>query len=136
MKKAPLFILFFLLAVSQSTFGTSIGIYQAIHFESNQTTIRPPSFPILDDVATLIPNALKIRFFKKIRIEGFSSADESNPQDLSLSRAIATKEYLIKTGIDPSALEVIGYGDKRPTATDTTAEGRAKNRRVEFKLVD
>ncbi len=44
----------------------------------------------------------------------------------------AVKEWLIKQGIDPSRLTSKGFGDTKPIDTNSTAEGRANNRRVEF----
>ena len=51
---------------------------------------------------------------------------------LSHQRAEAVKNYLVeKTGIDPSRVKTIGYGESRPIATNRTAKGRFENRRVE-----
>ena len=53
-------------------------------------------------------------------------------QQLSLARAQAVMNYLVKSGMSPQKLSVIGYGDSKPIASNKTAEGRAKNRRVEL----
>ena len=52
--------------------------------------------------------------------------------ELSLRRAHAVRDYMIRTGIAPERLRVKGYGEERPVATNETAEGRAQNRRVEL----
>ena len=53
-------------------------------------------------------------------------------QQLSLARAQAVMNYLVRNGMDPSKLSVVGYGDTKPIADNATPEGRAKNRRVEL----
>ncbi len=55
--------------------------------------------------------------------------------DLSIRRAKAIENILISRGIPPERISVIGYGDTRPIDTNSTEEGRAKNRRVEVKLM-
>ena len=59
---------------------------------------------------------------------------ESN-QKLSLRRAEAAKNYLVKKGIDPNRIYTEGKGETQPVADNRTAEGRAKNRRVEIEVV-
>jgi outer membrane protein OmpA-like peptidoglycan-associated protein len=54
---------------------------------------------------------------------------------LSQSRAEAVVEYLVEHGIDASRLDAMGYAFSQPIAPNDTAEGRAKNRRVEFKIL-
>ena len=55
--------------------------------------------------------------------------------ELSLLRAKSVASLLVKNGISIERISVTGYGDTRPIASNETAEGRAKNRRVEIKLV-
>jgi outer membrane protein OmpA-like peptidoglycan-associated protein len=55
--------------------------------------------------------------------------------DLSLRRARAIEKILVSHGIPSNRISVIGYGDARPIASNHTEEGRAKNRRVEVKLM-
>ncbi|NLA49655.1 MAG: OmpA family protein [Bacteroidales bacterium] len=55
---------------------------------------------------------------------------------LSQDRARAVVEYLIQKGTDAERLEFRGYGPQQPVAGNTTAEGRARNRRVEFKILE
>jgi outer membrane protein OmpA-like peptidoglycan-associated protein len=65
------------------------------------------------------------------------SDSRGNPdfnQALSQKRAEAVRSYLISKGVNPARLTARGYGDKQPAATNDTAEGRAKNRRVELRL--
>lgn len=55
--------------------------------------------------------------------------------ELSYLRANAIADLLVKNGVPPERISVIGYGDTRPADSNNTVEGRAKNRRVEVKLI-
>ena len=59
-----------------------------------------------------------------------------NNTELSIRRAKAVKEWLISQGILPSRMETIGYGESRPVDSNSTPEGRAKNRRIEIRRID
>ncbi|MGB2437353.1 MAG: OmpA family protein, partial [Candidatus Puniceispirillales bacterium] len=58
----------------------------------------------------------------------------SDNWELSTARALSVVRYLIKSGIDPKRLAANGYGEFQPIDLSDTAEARAKNRRIEFKL--
>jgi outer membrane protein OmpA-like peptidoglycan-associated protein len=73
----------------------------------------------------------------KLEIQGHTDnvgSQESNVK-LSQQRANSIVTYLTQNGIDANQLIAIGYGDKKPIATNTTAEGRSRNRRVEMKVI-
>jgi outer membrane protein OmpA-like peptidoglycan-associated protein len=70
----------------------------------------------------------------KIQIEGHTDSegtDERN-QRLSDRRARAVADFLAQNGVDPRRMTTVGYGATRPIADNSTAAGRAKNRRIEF----
>lgn len=74
----------------------------------------------------------------KIEVDGHtdSTGTEAYNQKLSERRAVAVKDYLIKeAGVDSSKITAVGYGEARPVADNKTAEGRAKNRRVEILIL-
>ena len=112
-----------------------IQIDSVIHFEFDKAVIRPQSYPILDDVASVIKSNPGI---KRVMIEGNTDSVGSDQYNMRLSerRANSVRDYLVKKGVNPSILDTVGYGESRPVATNDTAEGRAKNRRVEFKVVE
>ena len=70
-----------------------------------------------------------------IPIKSSSAAWYRDNMDLSFLRAKAVADLLVSNGISLERISVIGYGDTRPIASNETAEGRAKNRRVEVKLI-
>ncbi len=113
----------------------SISIDQVIQFEFDKAVIRPQSYPILDDVAAIIKANPGI---KRVMIEGHTDSIGSDAYNMKLSerRANSVRQYLTNKGIAPGMLDTVGYGESRPVATNDTAEGRAKNRRVEFKVVE
>ncbi len=110
-----------------------IVIKQKIYFQTGKAIIRPESFPVLDEIVQVLKDNPWIR----LRIEGHTDSVGSAAYNLRLSqkRANAVRNYLISKGIDPSRLEAVGYGESRPIAPNTTPEGRAKNRRVEFVII-
>src|SRR6202049_1137902 len=101
-----------------------------LHFKTGSAELTPDSERALDEVLT----ALKEHPDWKIRVEGFTDNEGSKEANLKLSseRAEAVVNWLADHGIDRSRLSAKGYGDARPVASNSTAEGRAKNRRVEL----
>lgn len=112
-----------------------IIITQKIHFEFDKATIRPISYSILDDVVELLNRNPQIT---KIRVEGHTDSVGSDAynQNLSERRAQSVVNYLVSKGISRDRLIAVGYGESRPIADNNTTEGRAKNRRTEFTVLD
>lgn len=73
----------------------------------------------------------------RIEIGGHTDAEGSESYNLRLSenRAKAVAEYLISKGVSEKRIQFKGYGKSCPIDTNETEEGRAKNRRVEFKII-
>jgi OOP family OmpA-OmpF porin len=109
----------------------SITLLKPIEFETGRATIKPVSFPILDDVLDL----MKERPSMRIGVYGHTDSKGTPANNLRLSkdRATAVRNYLQGKGIAASRLESEGFGQTKPVATNDTEDGRAKNRRVEFK---
>jgi outer membrane protein OmpA-like peptidoglycan-associated protein len=104
-----------------------------IEFETAKYIIKPVSFPKLDNIVKIMGEYPNSTF----AIEGhcdWIGTDEYN-QTLSENRAYAVRQYFVDKGIDPSRLTFAGYGELRPRDTNTTPEGRARNRRVEIHFV-
>jgi len=115
--------------------GTEIQILKKVEFEFGKATLRPDSFPILDEIYRLLVANPEILL---LSIEGHTDnvgGDETNLL-LSKQRAKSCLDYLVKKGIKPSRLTSDGFGKTKPLESNDTAEGRAKNRRTEFHIKD
>jgi len=109
-------------------------VLQNIFFETNLAVITPVSFPALDRVINFMKKNPDI----KVEIDGHTDSVGSDAynQRLSQARAQAVVEYLVKHGISRDRLVAKGFGEAKPVAPNTTPEGRAKNRRVEFRILE
>lgn len=105
---------------------------QGIQFETGRAVIKRVSYPIMD----AITNVMVENPSYKMIIGGHTDDVGSDETNLTLSknRADAVANYLITKGIDPLRISSTGYGESNPIDTNTTAAGRTRNRRVEFKV--
>lgn len=113
-----------------------IVINEKVQFEVNSAKILEESHSLLQEVAQVIKDNPHI---KKIEVEGHASAEgsDSKNMDLSKRRAKAVMKYLTGDGgVDKSILSSKGYGEERPIADNETEDGRIKNRRVEFTILE
>ncbi|MEI2432885.1 OmpA family protein [Lysobacter yananisis] len=104
-----------------------------VEFESGSATLTPKGELILDEMAA----AMKRIGNKRVLIVGHTDAAgrrESNLA-LSLARADSVKRYLQAHGVNGALLGVQGAGPDQPVADNATAEGRARNRRIAFKVL-
>lgn len=74
----------------------------------------------------------------KLTVMGHTDAtgDAAVNKTLSQNRAQAVVDYLIFKGVDPAQLRAIGYGQEKPIADNQTDEGKFKNRRIEFEVLN
>jgi OOP family OmpA-OmpF porin len=112
-----------------------IEFKEKIQFENNKSVILPQSFGLLDDIVKVIKDNPQA---KKIAIEGHASAEGDAKRNLTLSdeRAKAVMKYCVDHGIDAKRLTAKGFGITKPIADNATEEGREKNRRVEFNIIE
>ena len=101
-----------------------------ILFDVHKATINGESMGTINEIVKLMNEHPDLNF----RIEGHtdSDGDESFNQKLSEDRAAAVKSMLVSIGIDASRLESKGWGESKPLSENSTPEGKANNRRVEF----
>ena len=108
-----------------------IDIKDMVYFDSSQATIQARSNTLLDQMAKVLIEHPEII---KVIIEGHT--DDRGAADfnrtLSQQRAAAVRDYLVKKGVPAERLETQGFGPDRPVQPNTTSEGRAANRRVDF----
>jgi len=102
-----------------------------LEFDLGKATIRSKSFTSLNRVAALL-----IQKNFSLKLAGHTDNTGSKELNLRLSkeRAESVKAYLVSQGANASRIEATGYGMGQPIATNKTAAGRQKNRRVEFTL--
>lgn len=114
--------------------STEIQILKRIEFDTGKATIQKGSLPILDEVAKLI---LANPDIQRVNIEGHTDNRGALAMNnkLSRDRAESVKQYLSEQGVSAERLAADGFGPSRPIETNATAEGRQKNRRVEFHVV-
>jgi OmpA-OmpF porin, OOP family len=112
---------------------TVMGEANAIYFETGSAALDPQSGPMLDNGADIANRCPGVRFL----VEGHTDsvgARRSN-QSLSEQRAKSVVDYLAGKGVAATRIQAAGYGDTRPVATNGNEAGRAKNRRIEFKVL-
>jgi outer membrane protein OmpA-like peptidoglycan-associated protein len=118
-------------SVKQETRGMVITLSGGVLFVSNKSDLLPTAQAKLNDVADALT---KQDTESKIVVEGHtdSQGGASYNQDLSQRRAQTVRDYLVTRGIATDRLTSQGFGLTRPIADNTSAEGRANNRRVEI----
>jgi len=101
-----------------------------INFDYDSDVIRVESKPTLDKIAAMLKSEQDMQLI----IEGHTDSDGTTEhnQVLSQKRAESVKSYLVNAGISSSRLFTEGYGESTPVAPNTTATGKAQNRRVEL----
>lgn len=103
-----------------------------IEFDIGKTTITPSGKSILDEMAAAMAT------IKNSKVEVIGHTDNTGLREsnlaLSLARAEAVRAYLAQKGIAPELIAVSGQGPDRPVADNGTADGRSRNRRIEFRI--
>jgi outer membrane protein OmpA-like peptidoglycan-associated protein len=103
-----------------------------VQFATATANLNPPARESLARFSGIVASYPELRF----TIEGHTDnvgSDVTN-NELSLRRAISVRDYLMSLGVPASSIEVQGHGPSRPVADNTSADGRARNRRVEIVL--
>ena len=110
------------------------GVIKGIYFDVDKDTIKPNSKKVLDQAVSVLKEHPGTRW----NIQGHTDSDGSRDHnvDLSQRRAEAVRKYLVDAGIDANRLVPKGFGPDEPIDTNATRAGKAKNRRIEFRLID
>ena len=128
--------------MEQATQGTGVAVTQTadnqlmlnipsdISFAVGRSDIQSNFAPVLDQFA----QSLRNNPATEVRIVGHtdSSGSDAVNNPLSVDRAASTRSYLASRGVDSRRITIDGMGERYPIATNDTAEGRARNRRVEI----
>jgi outer membrane protein OmpA-like peptidoglycan-associated protein len=115
------------LATTESARGLIVNLGDVL-FDTGRYTLKPDAQIALAKVSTI----LTIYPDLKVQVEGYTDSvggDEYN-QKLSENRANAVHDFLIKNGVPSGNVTSVGYGKADPVASNDTADGRKKNRRV------
>ncbi len=115
--------------------GDRIQFDETMYFDTDEDVIQARSFPLLDAIAKVIAAHPEV---KLVRVEGHADAQGEMAHNLKLSerRAQAVVRALVSRGVEAARLLAAGFGPSRPVAGNDTDEGRARNRRVELRVVD
>lgn len=106
---------------------------RVIRFDVNSAEIDAASLTLLAQLAAVARRCDR----RRIEISGHTDAsgDLDRNMALSLARAEAVRDHLVRLGVSPDRLSAVGFGPKRPAASNDTDRGRAANRRIEFQVV-
>jgi type IX secretion system PorP/SprF family membrane protein len=104
-----------------------------ISFDVSETTLQKESFVALDVFVKLMKDIPSL----EIEVSGHTDnlGSSKNNQELSVQRAKAVLDYIAGKGIDKNRMTYKGYGSSDPIESNSTIEGRKKNRRIEFEIV-
>src|SRR5438105_3421012 len=121
------------LAAKQTDHGMVVSL-QDVLFDTGQATLRSGAQARLDQLAAVLRNYPE----RRVLVEGFTDSTGSEQSNLALSqaRAEAVRTALIMKGVAANRIDVRGYGESRPIASNATAAGRQQNRRVEVVFSD
>jgi OOP family OmpA-OmpF porin len=107
---------------------------EGVSFELDSAQLTASSRDVLDSIAADLQKHPRL----KIELQGHTDSSGSDRYNLDLSqrRAESVREYLVRRGVAANQLEAKGYGESQPIADNTTANGRAANRRVVMRVIE
>lgn len=105
-------------------------VTNGIRFDVNKAIIKPESMGVINSIYKILKDNPELKF----SIEGHTDNDgnDTNNETLSENRAQSVMNMLTKMGISANRLSFKGFGESKPIADNSSAEGKANNRRVEF----
>jgi outer membrane protein OmpA-like peptidoglycan-associated protein len=109
-------------------------VLEDCNFETGKANLEESSFAVLDELVAY----LNRKDDERIEVGGHTDNVGTAAKNLVLSqdRANTVRAYLLTKGIDPSRVTAVGYGMSKPVAPNTTADGRAQNRRTEVTILE
>ena len=111
--------------------GNEVKISKSVLFEPGTATLKPESTAALEIIKQYLTDKT---YISQLRIESHTDngGNAENSQTLTQKRALVVCKKLIELGVDCKRLIAVGFGDTKPVADNSTAEGKAENRRVSF----
>ncbi|MES2362577.1 MAG: OmpA family protein [Pseudomonadota bacterium] len=120
-------------AAAPATVATKVTYAADAFFDFDKSVLKPEGKAKLDDLVGKIKD-INLEVIIAVGHTDSVGSDAYN-QKLSVRRSEAVKAYLVSKGIEKNRVYTEGKGEKQPVADNKTAEGRAKNRRVEIEVV-
>ena len=124
-----------IIAIHESSAGLTVSLKESGFFDSGAADVRPTALPVLERIAAALPAS-------PLRVEGhtdnvpINTTQFASNWELSSSRASSIARLLLHyPNIHPEELSVAGYAEFHPVASNATAEGRARNRRVDIVIL-
>lgn len=116
----------------QQEFNQRVGAHETVLFSFDSDVIHEIGRQLLDEVVEIGENCPDVG----VRIEGHTDSvgDKDYNIELSKRRADSVVAYLVQKGVSPGRMSAVGMGFSQPTADNSTEEGRAQNRRIEFRI--
>ncbi len=110
------------------------GIMAGIQFDTDKDVIKPSSRENIDNASEVMKKYPTLR----VRIVGHTDSQGGYRHNIDLSqrRAASVKRYMVENGVADDRIETQGVGPDQPIDTNETADGRARNRRIEFIIID
>ena len=108
-------------------------VFEPIYFDYDESIIRPEHYDFLNRMIKIVKGHSDLR----VKVTGHTDADGSLKYNDALSerRANAIIEYFVKAGLKADRLEIDFKGERNPVDTNTTKEGKQRNRRVDFEFI-
>jgi chemotaxis protein MotB len=119
----------------------TVNILDRVLFASGEADLKPEGEQVLAQVASVLTQHTNRQIYvightDNVPFRGSAFSRFSSNWELSTARATAAVRYLTeKAAVDPAKLAAVGYGEYHPIASNSTAEGRAKNRRIAIVIV-
>ncbi len=109
-------------------------VLEGVNFKTGSAELTPESNALLDRVARSLLANPEVTVEVRGHTDSVGAAEAN--RSLSQRRAVSVRDYLVAQGVTPQRLTAVGYGEDRPIADNASAEGRARNRRVELHRTD
>ncbi|MFA5394024.1 MAG: peptidoglycan-associated lipoprotein Pal [Candidatus Ratteibacteria bacterium] len=109
-------------------------VFKTIHFDFDQSSIRPDARIVLENIAVYLKSKRKV----KVSFEGHCDERGTSEYNMALGerRSLSARRYLVSLGIAPERLGTVSYGAEKPFDSGHDEIAWAKNRRCEFKIVE
>ena len=108
-------------------------VLRNVYFDFDKAEVRPDAVPILKEAADILKDE-DGEFTLVLEGHTDSMGSDSYNQELSEKRSAAVRDFLVGEGVPAARIRSVGFGESRPAADNSTAAGRAMNRRVEQKI--